>query len=522
MMQQPKRYLRHLTGAVGILTGLLLVASVLRAPVGLTAGFNHNSHGVINYCTLSGTTTTIHGWAHDPDAPNGNNPTVTIKVGSLSATVKTNISGYHDTAINKYLQSNWPGAPTGSIYGFTASFSTLYKGTAYAVSGVANNIDAGTQTNMSIDTTAGQTDGIVVSTLFTSSRTLPDACLVSKPVPAPTPAPTPSPSPTPTPTPTPTKSGSSTPATHKSTGGLAVTTAPTSSIVGSVAAGTLSAVITTPSDGAATIAVSYGSSTDDSAAYNTDPVDASSGTASITLLYLTPKTDYTYQLIRTDAAGKVTTSSPGTFTTTGYVAKLHFVDGSGKPVSGIHGAINDDSNSAAVSDKNGDMSFGGLGDGQYTVTFHYGKLNFTRDFNTETAGDGSSDPANAIVLKDVVNVSKLTGGSKSGYTGPAHHSAWPIILLIVLFLAAAAAAVWWWLRRRKNAGGYLPLSGDYALATLPSATSPLPPIKPPKKVKHRKDGPQPEHLEHVGESLRDMVIKSMHEEAQRRKNGPQK
>jgi hypothetical protein len=510
---------RHFLAAVFALTALFLAASTFREPIGFVAGFNHSAHGVIDYCTLSGTTTTIHGWAHDPDTPNGNNPTVTIKVGGLSATVKTSIAGYHDTAINKYLEANWPSAPKGSIYGFTASFSTLYKGSSYTVSGVANNAGAdGSNTNMPIDTTASDPDGISANYRFTTSKTLPDACLVTKPAAAPPPPPAPTPTPTPSPTPTPTQSsgGSSGSSSHTS---QAVPASPMSAADASVASGTLTAVITAPADTASSVMVAYGTA-NDSLDYSSDATDASSGTAIITLVNLTPKTQYFYQLVRTDASGNTVTSAVSDFTTAGYLASLHFIDDKGKAVAGIHGAISDANKTAAVSDKNGDMTFAGLDDGQYTVTFHYGKLNYTRQFNTETAGDGSASPSNVITLKDIVNVSRLTGGKTGGYTGPTHGSPWPVIIIVIIVLAAIAGGVVWWLRRRK-AGvsvGFRPPNGDYALATLPSATSPL----PPKKIKHRKKQAETQHLEHVGESLRDMVLKSMHEEAQKRKNNPPK
>jgi hypothetical protein len=286
----------------------------------------------------------------------------------------------------------------------------------------------------------------------------------------------------------------------------------------SVASGTLTAVITAPADTASRIVVYYGSSAS-SLDYSSDPADSSSGTAIITLVNLTPNTQYYYQLVRTDASGKTASSNTSNFTTAGFLASLHFIDAKGKPVAGVHGAINDQYKTATISDKNGDMTFAELSDGQYTVTFHYGKLNYTRDFNTETAGDGSANPGNVIALKDIVNVSKLNGGKTTGYTGPSHHSPWPTILVIFFLLAALAGGVVWWLRRRAIAGSaptFRPPKGDFALSTLPSAASPLPPVKP-KKVKHRKKQPELEHLEHVGESLRDMVLKSMHEEAVKRK-----
>lgn len=276
-------------------------------------------------------------------------------------------------------------------------------------------------------------------------------------------------------------------------------------------------MLTVPADGATTVSIAYGTNSA-SLDYATDPATSGGGTSIIGVTNLTPKTQYFYQLVRTDASGKSSTSAQADFTTAGYVVSLQFVDAKVKPVAGISGVINDTNNSSVKSDKSGNMVFKGLDDGQYTVTFRYGKLNYTREFNTETAGDGSDNPGNVIELKDTVNVSRLSGGSAAGRAGPDHGSKWPLVFIVIVLLAAASGAVIWVRSRRAGLSfGITPPHGDYALSTLPSASSSIPPVKPPKKIKHGKKDAAPVHLEHVGESLRDMVLKSMHEEAQKRK-----
>ncbi len=516
----------HAVTAVLLLCTIFLTASTGRSPIALA--YNTNPHGVINYCTISNGVTTIHGWAHDPDAPSGGNPTVTITVGTQSQTVKTNVTDpYHNTAINKYLADNWPGAPTGDTYGFVASFASLYKGTAYNVSGIVHNYGPGTSdNNLKVDTSAAVVDGISITSLFNANNTIPDACLNTRPTPPPVPSPPPPPTPTPTPNPPPSSGGSSG-GGNTSSGGSTGTSGtpgtvagPISAADGSVAAGTLGASITIPGDGASSAYILYGTSSDNLDS-STDSLDVTTGNGSAQLLNLIPNANYYYQIIRTDSAGNTGTSATSGFKTAGYVVNLHFIDAAGKVLSGIAGAINDNEKSAGKSNKDGNLIFGNLDAGQYEVTYHYGKLNYKQAFDTDSAGDGSDHPEQTIVLRDTVNVSKLTGGSTTGYTGAKHHSIWGTVLLLLLIIGAVVAFALWRLRRRAAAAyssAYSP-SASYGGMTPDMVDKPTPiaPLPAAAKSKRSKTASQPEHLEHVGESLREMVIQSMHEEAQKRK-----
>ena len=506
-MQQP-RYLRHFAIAVLTVASIFVVASAGWAPSGL-ADYNHNAHGVINYCSLSGTTTTIHGWAHDPDSPSSTNPTVTITIAGQSVTAKTSIEPYHNSAINKYLSDNWPGARTGDTYGFVANFSNLYKGTGYTVAGVAHNYGTGSgDTGLKLDTVASSVDGITTATRLNSNGTIPDACLTAKPLPPPPPPPPPT-----NPNPGHTGSTGSTSKTSKSTGVPTIN----SPLDAAIATGTINAVITAPADGTASVLLAYGAAVDN-LDMTTAAQDASSGQAVIELDLLQPKTQYFYQIIRQDSAGNRGISATASFTTAGYGIRLHFIDAKGKAIGGIKGQINNPDKTVATSDKNGDLTFRDLGSGQYNVSFKVGRTEYHRSFDTDSAVPvtDSGNAGKPIVLRDIVNVSSLSttgSGNKDG----GHHSSWPLVLLLVVGFAILTVGAYIWLRRRQQVVTTpLPPAGDYALATLPSTTSPLAPIKLPKKIKHAKKAPATPPLQHVGESLPDMVLKAMHEEAQKR------
>src|ERR1700743_1732324 len=100
-----KHYLvRSISAFLALVVVLVAAVSTAWSPRSL-ADYNHNPIGVIDHCILSGSTTIIYGWAHDPDAPVGGYPQVQIKVGTATLTANTSVSGYHDAQINTYMKS---------------------------------------------------------------------------------------------------------------------------------------------------------------------------------------------------------------------------------------------------------------------------------------------------------------------------------------------------------------------------------------------------------------------------------
>ncbi|MGH7241690.1 MAG: fibronectin type III domain-containing protein [Candidatus Saccharimonadales bacterium] len=291
----------------------------------------------------------------------------------------------------------------------------------------------------------------------------------------------------------------------------------------SVRTGTLSADAAVSADGATSVYISYGA-TADTLTNSTDTITFTSDPMDIGLSNLQAKTTYYYQVIRTDSAGTATTSSVDSFTTGGYGITLHFVDASGKALANIAGLINDDSSTITKSDKNGDLKFYDLDSGSYTVKYAYNKLTYTKDFDTSDATDDGTNSGQVAVLSDTINVSKLKNGSAQPLPTKKHSSVGTILLLLFFIFLVGGIIVWLVLRRRAQDSlygtyGYAQKSAPMPVIDVPATAAPAMPLPP--KVSPR--APKPEdtdNLEHVGESLREMVIRSMHEEAQKRKQGP--
>lgn len=278
-------------------------------------------------------------------------------------------------------------------------------------------------------------------------------------------------------------------------------------------------------DGASSVYISYGA-TADTLTTSTDDTPFTSDPMDITLSNLQAKTTYYYQVIRTNSAGIVTSSSTDSFTTGGYGITLHFVDAKGKALADIAGLINDDSSTITKSDKNGDLKFYDLDTGSYTVKYSYNKLTYTKDFDTSDATDDGTNPGQIAVLSDTINVSTLKNGSTQPLPTKKHSSIGTVLLLLFLIFLVGGIIVWLVLRRRAQDNLYGTYSSTQKSAPTPIIDMPttgatiIPPLSATAK---KQRAPKPENidnLEHVGESLREMVIRSMHEEAQKRKQGP--
>lgn len=466
--------------------------------------YSHNPTAIADYCRIVNGSTTLFGWGYDPDAAAGSQPYVSVTVAGVTTKVATNITNYRNSAINTYIGNHYPGAPTPTPYeyGWKLSLGTLYKGTSYAVSGTGLNYGTGSNSTLSVHS-GSPVDGNAANIAFTSSKTIPDACLTTKPAPPPPPTPTPPP---PTTGGGSSGGGSGSGSGSKSSGSTKKTTtpsapAPSGDANGTVKAGTTSAVITIPAGNAAKVHITYVPA--DGIAIDTGDQDVSGDNATVTLTDLEASTDYTYQIIRTNSAGTSATSASAPFTTSGYTVSLHFTDSKNKPVSGIKGTIDNTSNTTATSDKTGVMKFTDLSSGAYTVSYTYKSTKHEADFDTESASgdqlnaDGS--PAN-ITLSDTIDVDKFTDTSsnKPASKGGSSGAVWLVIIIVLL----TAGAIWWLLRWRHKRK----LLAEYATVGLPAANTnagmpaPLPPAAP------QPTGPLPAH---AGESLRDMVIESM-------------
>jgi hypothetical protein len=484
-----------------------------------SASYNHNPTAIADYCTLEGSSTVLYGWAHDPDAsPPGPNPYVNITVGGSTVTVASSIAGYRDAEINTYFANNSPGEPTSSVYGWRLVVGTVYKGTVKVVSGTVINVGTGVNTALQIDT-SHSVDGHIY---FNSNGSIPDVCLTNRPSPAP------SPSPTPSPTYPPPKSGSpikvnTTPSANSTSSNTPATTA-FSPADATAIAGTTTASLNIPADGASSIYIKYGTDPNNLSVTSDSTVVGSDASVTILLKNLAARTTYNYQISRIFGS-QTNTSVSANFITKGYSISLVFTDSKGKPIQGIVAGLN---NQKATSDKNGTITFSELAEGSYSPTFSYKGQIYSQDFSTSTAA--TENGTDGILLSQTVDVSKLSA-SKTGNSTVKNKSSSIVIGIVIsiIILILIGLAIWWWVRRRHSNDlhlvvpppnlsivpkpvisqdtSQLPLPPKQILQSIEKTTlhrsssnsqQPVPPFTPPK---------------HMGESLRDMVIQSMAEEA---------
>lgn len=471
-----------------------------------TSAATSNPYGYADYCTLESNSTVIYGWAADPNATALTQSSVTINAGGKAVTAPTNRSGYRDAAINAWITKNRAGDPKPGTYGFRAVIAGLYKGTRNTITGTALNEGPGSPVILTINNSA-HVDGDTTKPFFVNN-VIPEACLAVRPgtpspvtpapqpsQPAPTPAPAPAPAPKPAPAPAPA------PAPKVSSSSDAVITA-----------GTLSATAKIPAGNAAQIRIRYGS---DPTRLDQQTADQPvSGTETTVLLSgLKPATIYSYQIIRADSRGIQSTSATNTFETLGFVVSLHFVDGHNQGIQGISATLNSQ-NKKKTSDDQGNLQFTGVPEGTHTVAYTYRDQRFTRKI---TVSKSSVTPADASAVSvatvdftiDVQETAAKAAESSKEDGGPLGL----IITLALILLAMVLVAVA--LIRKRRSYYYDDIPFEEPAPLLPEYRSqPLPPA--PAAPSGPTPVPGSPDAAHTGVSLKQMVMRSMAEEARRR------
>jgi cell division septation protein DedD len=512
-MKQPFTSVTSAKRSSSILTGSLLVVMIgvgvlgaqhLGSSSAATATYSHDAFGNADYCVLEGSNTVLYGWAHDPDAPAGAQPNVTVKVGATTTTVNSSVSGYRDAAINDYISRYYPGMPTSSVYGWRVSLSGLYKGGSYAVSGTVLNYGTGANGVLAINTGTQ-----IAGSHFTASKTVPDACLATKPI-----VPTPAPIPTPTPTPAPSTPKPTTPT--KSTTKTTTPAAPASTTVSNAAdatptVGTIVVSLKVPAGSASSLHVMYGS---DAANLDQTTSDTPTNGNDVTVLLtgLNAKSSYSYQIVRVLGAQTVT-SPAASFTTSGYNLTLVFKDGKGMPVAGITGEL---LGKKAKSDSHGELTFKDLAAGNYSPTFQYKGHTYAQSADTSTI-IATNNPTIASLENDV-NVDDLqttaavkSAPTKKGSSAPA------IIISIILVLAIIGAGVWFWLRRQRAdqaEAAYIPMPTP----ATPAIGSDIIDQQSHQHFSKKTPAAEEPAPENMGKSLKEMVIESIRAENAKRKD----
>jgi hypothetical protein len=469
--------------------------------------YSNNPVGAADYCLLSGSTTTIYGWAYDANAPAGSLPNVSVFVDGSAHLVASNIAGYRDTPINTWL-SNYPdyaGAPHMGTYGWKLSLTGLYKGATYTFGGsTIINYGAGTNSALTI-TTTHHVDNDASKPYFSGGK-IPDACLATKPAPIPIPTPTPTPIPAPTPVSSPNPSSGAGTTSHPPTN---ASSSPTASALlseanASVTTGTTSAAVTVPTNGAAKVHLVYGPR--GAKKIESDDRAVTADSSQIYLGNLKAATKYEYNIVRTDAKGVSASSTTASFTTKGFTVALHFTNNAKQHLSGVSGAINDSKNTKATSDSSGTLTFKDLPGKTYSIVYSYGGHRHAQTVNTSDNSEPQFNRDNSpavITLDSTVNVDKLSAVPPE----VTHRSLLLPVATIGLLLCVIVIVVVRRIRRRREQR----LTAEYGeLSSFsPAGTNAPNTAHIPEQV--TVNTPMPAH---AGESLRDMVILSMANQAQ--------
>ncbi|MDB5181734.1 MAG: hypothetical protein JWP13_497 [Candidatus Saccharibacteria bacterium] len=479
-MARPKR--SKLTPHYVINLGLSLTALGVFAVVGVrvantTSAATANPYGSADYCTIENNATVLYGWAADPDASSLSAPAVSLIVGDRTVTAQTNRANYRDTSVANWIQANRRGDPLPGSYGFKISLPGLYQGTQIPLSGTVLNEGGGSNTILTINNTA-PIDGDGTKHFF-KDNLIPEACLVPAPIPSQT---------------------ASTPSTTAPS--LPSPKAATATSAGAVAlAGTMAAELKIRTDNTATVRVTYGKNPANLDLSSPD-MPVSGAETTIPLTGLTPATTYAYRIIRTDVASKKVTTPMGNFSTLGYVISLHFVDSKNKGIAGIPVTVIN-TNKEKTSDDNGDIRFTEVADGNHSVKYTYLGKTYTKTFpaNASLVSPEEAAAPRVVTLDYSIDIQAAAVAKNQPLSKNGNDTALILVAglgLLAGILVIAAFAL------RRNKRRYTGYSDDPA-PPLPDYQPLAPPVMP---------GQKPRQAEHIGESLKDLVIRSMTEEAQ--------
>jgi hypothetical protein len=457
------------------LIGLSLFAVAGVRAVHTTSAATANPYGSVDYCALENNTTVLYGWAMDPDAAALAEPSVVLNVGTSTSTVQTNQANYRDDPVAAWIDTNRHGDPTLGTYGFRLSLPGLTKGNKYPITGTILNVGNGSNVILSVNNN-GRTDGDKKKAFF-ADNALPDDCLADPAIAA-----TPTTSPV---LPTPKQTDS------------AVTST-------SVMAGTMAAEVRVSAAGTSTTRIIYG----------TDPLKLDQSTADvpttgditpITLTGLKPATSYAYRIVRTDPLNKKTTSPLANFDTLGFVVALHFVDNRDNGIANVSAQLVGQ-NKPKNSDEGGTIQFTNVSAGSHTLTYSYLHKQYAKTFTADATSLSPSEAASPVVLTldQSINMQAITPVSKPvTKSSNDSNTALALIGVIATIFLIAVILVWQNLKRKRRLEDTL----DIPPPPLPEYR-PLDPQLPPIV-------PGQPGADHMGESLKQIVLKSMRDNQNR-------
>lgn len=435
--------------------------------------------GYADYCYLESGSTVIYGWAHDDDAPPGGAPQVTVRLSTGQAvTVPTDRAGYREAEIDQDLAAN--GWVPSDIYGFRAVFSGVQKGSSPTISGTMLNYGPGTDSPLSINNFR-----TVNGPNYFIGNKVPDDCLA--PVPSTPVKPTPRP-------PTPARPKPPAPPALSINADATVT------------AGSVVASLQIPNGNAEKVRIPYGE-TEQTLDQTSEEIAISPDATTVVLKNLKLNTTYYYQIIRMKNDGTSVNSPTASFKTQALDAVLYFLNGE-ETVPGIEATIAS-LGVTGKSDENGIMTLKQLPEGSHSLTFTHEGKEYQREIEVSLESAQPEVLENAVVGTVAVNVQLVEQAASpiSEPTTDKKGSSWWIILLILLLLGLIGGGLFWFIRKRRTADVY---DDSYLPSSLPPSTLPSTQFPPPNPTSPAHHTPQ------AGESLKDLVINSMREEAARK------
>jgi hypothetical protein len=270
----------------------------------------------------------------------------------------------------------------------------------------------------------------------------------------------------------------------------------------------LAAEVKVPVGSAAVVRIKYGKNPLSLDLTTTDqPINGSE--ALVLMTGLDAATTYAYEVVRTDRSGKIVSSAPGTFQTLGYVIAAHFVDNKNKGIQGIPAKLNIQEGEKR-SDNDGNVSFSNVPEGSHTLTYTYRDKEYTKlvTASSATVSPAEAAAARVITLDHTIDVQEAVNGAAVAPEAKRESSLAGLLIALGIGLLAIVLVVAGYIvqRKRRQAAEY------YDNSPAP----PLPEYKPLAPASNVPPAVRPPEAVHMGESLKDMVLRSMAEEARRR------
>lgn len=184
-------------------------------------------------------------------------------------------------------------------------------------------------------------------------------------------------------------------------------------------------------------------------AQKTEEITASGSEVQFTLTGLEPSSVYSYQIVRTNSVGQTATSPLVSFATADFTVSVRFVNNKSVAVPGVNASIKS-TQLKGTSDKAGRIQFKGVKPGDYTIAYEYNGKKHDLPIVAD-AGSVSKEAANATSeanLEYFVNVDKLS--VVSSVADPEPDSNRNLIFGIALAAVIALAVIIVIVNRRKH------------------------------------------------------------------------